>query len=72
MLAHDMCFYSDFQNSDAIIYVVDSADSERLGEARDELHNMLEDVSHQDGFEYHAVPTSEPYVNSSLTVVSHL
>eukprot|EP00045_Choanoeca_perplexa_P023040 m.11873 g.11873 ORF g.11873 m.11873 type:complete len:185 (-) comp9880_c0_seq1:107-661(-) len=34
-----------FNNSDAIIYVVDSADAERLQESRDELTNMLEDES---------------------------
>eukprot|EP00730_Choanoeca_flexa_P007919 TRINITY_DN12414_c0_g1_i5.p1 TRINITY_DN12414_c0_g1~~TRINITY_DN12414_c0_g1_i5.p1 ORF type:complete len:153 (+),score=9.23 TRINITY_DN12414_c0_g1_i5:473-931(+) len=35
----------DFNNSDAIIYVVDSADAERMEEARGELQNMLQDVS---------------------------
>lgn len=34
------CYY---QNTNAIIYVVDSADSERLGIAKDELINMLEE-----------------------------
>eukprot|EP00824_Muranothrix_gubernata_P020090 TRINITY_DN40315_c0_g1_i1.p2 TRINITY_DN40315_c0_g1~~TRINITY_DN40315_c0_g1_i1.p2 ORF type:complete len:181 (+),score=46.36 TRINITY_DN40315_c0_g1_i1:126-668(+) len=30
-----------FQNTQAIIFVVDSNDRERIGEARDELHRML-------------------------------
>eukprot|EP00051_Salpingoeca_urceolata_P035786 m.31281 g.31281 ORF g.31281 m.31281 type:complete len:187 (-) comp9710_c0_seq1:182-742(-) len=30
-----------FQNTHALIYVVDSSDTERLGEAREELHAML-------------------------------
>eukprot|EP00730_Choanoeca_flexa_P007918 TRINITY_DN12414_c0_g1_i1.p1 TRINITY_DN12414_c0_g1~~TRINITY_DN12414_c0_g1_i1.p1 ORF type:complete len:183 (+),score=48.40 TRINITY_DN12414_c0_g1_i1:338-886(+) len=34
-----------FNNSDAIIYVVDSADAERMEEARGELQNMLQDES---------------------------
>lgn len=32
-----------FENTDALIYVVDSADPDRLGEARDELHKMCAD-----------------------------
>ena len=32
-----------FENSDAIIFVVDSSDRERVAEAREELMNMLED-----------------------------
>lgn len=32
-----------YANINAIIYVVDSNDRERLPEARDELHKMLED-----------------------------
>ena len=30
-----------FENTDAVIYVVDSADSSRLGEAREELEYVL-------------------------------
>jgi ADP-ribosylation factor-like protein 1 len=33
------CYYN---NTDAVIYVVDSADGERIGVARDELMSMLE------------------------------
>ncbi|GMT25441.1 hypothetical protein PFISCL1PPCAC_16738 [Pristionchus fissidentatus] len=32
-----------FQNTQALIYVVDSADLHRLDEARDELHSVLDD-----------------------------
>jgi ADP-ribosylation factor protein 1 len=32
-----------YSNVDACIYVVDSNDRERMGEARDELHKMLTD-----------------------------
>lgn len=32
-----------YSNVDAVIYVVDSNDRERMGEARDELHKMLMD-----------------------------
>ena len=32
-----------FENSDAIIYVVDSADPDRMTEARETLHSMLAD-----------------------------
>ncbi len=34
-------FNVDFQNTQAIIFVVDSNDRERVGEARDELQRML-------------------------------
>lgn len=34
-----------YQNTDAVIYVVDSSDAERLAESREELHSMLQDVS---------------------------
>lgn len=32
-----------YENSDAIVYVVDSNDRDRLSEARDELHKMLDE-----------------------------
>ena len=32
-----------YQNADAVIYVVDSNDRERIGEAKDELHKMMSD-----------------------------
>lgn len=32
-----------YENSDAVIYVVDSNDTDRLSEARDELHKMMND-----------------------------
>ena len=32
-----------FEHTDAVIWIVDSADKERLGEARDELHKVLAD-----------------------------
>eukprot|EP00092_Neocalanus_flemingeri_P031508 GFUD01034218.1.p1 GENE.GFUD01034218.1~~GFUD01034218.1.p1 ORF type:complete len:182 (+),score=70.68 GFUD01034218.1:40-585(+) len=32
-----------FENTDAVIFVVDSTDRERLGEAREELENILKD-----------------------------
>ena len=36
------CFYqSCFQNTDGLIFVVDSNDRERIAEARDELNRML-------------------------------
>ena len=34
-----------FENTHAVIFAVDSADPERLAEARDELDSMLEDDS---------------------------
>lgn len=33
-----------FQNTQGLIFVVDSNDRERVGEARDELHRMLNEV----------------------------
>jgi ADP-ribosylation factor protein 1 len=32
-----------YANTNAVIFVVDSNDRERIGEARDELHKMLSD-----------------------------
>ena len=32
-----------FQNTQGLIFVVDSNDRERVGEARDELHRMLQE-----------------------------
>ena len=32
-----------YENSDAIVYVIDSNDRDRLSEARDELHKMLDE-----------------------------
>ena len=34
-----------FQNTQGLIFVVDSNDRDRIGEARDELHRMLNEVS---------------------------
>lgn len=34
-----------FQNTQGLIFVVDSNDRDRIGEARDELHRMLSEVS---------------------------
>lgn len=33
-----------FQNTQGLIFVVDSNDRDRIGEARDELHRMLNEV----------------------------
>ena len=33
-----------FQNTQGLIFVVDSNDRDRVGEARDELHRMLNEV----------------------------
>ena len=33
-----------FQNTQGVIFVVDSNDRDRVGEARDELHRMLNEV----------------------------
>lgn len=33
-----------FENTQGLIFVVDSADRARMGEARDELHNILKEV----------------------------
>lgn len=35
-----------FQNTQGLIFVVDSNDRDRVGEARDELHRMLNEVFH--------------------------
>lgn len=35
-----------FQNTQGLIFVVDSNDRDRIGEARDELHRMLNEVRH--------------------------
>lgn len=35
-----------FQNTQGLIFVVDSNDRDRIGEARDELHRMLNEVTH--------------------------
>ncbi len=35
-----------FQNTQGLIFVVDSNDRDRIVEARDELHRMLSEVSH--------------------------
>lgn len=35
-----------YQDTNAIIYVVDSSDSDRFAESREELHGMLQDVGH--------------------------
>ena len=32
-----------FENTDAVIWIVDSADADRMGEARDALHKVLSD-----------------------------
>ena len=32
-----------YENSDAMVYVIDSNDRDRLSEARDELHKMLDE-----------------------------
>jgi ADP-ribosylation factor protein 1 len=37
----DLCCDSDFQNTQGIIFVVDSNDRERISEAREELQRML-------------------------------
>lgn len=34
-----------FQNTQGLIFVVDSNDRDRIGEARDELHRMLNEAS---------------------------
>ena len=34
-----------FQNTQGLIFVVDSNDRDRIGEARDELHRMLSEVT---------------------------
>ena len=39
------CYY---QNTNAIIYVVDSADAERMGISKQELHAMLEEEELQE------------------------
>ena len=36
-----------FQNTQGLIFVVDSNDRDRIGEARDELHRMLNEASSQ-------------------------
>jgi GTPase SAR1 family protein len=36
-----------FQNTQGLIFVVDSNDRDRIGEARDELHRMLSEVGGQ-------------------------
>ncbi|CAM9915493.1 unnamed protein product, partial [Sphacelaria rigidula] len=36
-------------NTDALVYVVDSADTNRLEEARDEMFNVLRDPNMDDG-----------------------
>lgn len=40
----------DYQNTDAVIYVVDSSDPERLEESRAELSSLLQDVMEATGF----------------------
>lgn len=36
-----------FQNTQGLIFVVDSNDRDRIGEARDELHRMLNEVCYR-------------------------
>jgi GTPase SAR1 family protein len=38
-----------FQNTQGLIFVVDSNDRDRIGEARDELHRMLNEASGRAG-----------------------
>jgi ADP-ribosylation factor-like protein 1 len=47
------CYYS---NTDAIIYVVDSMDRDRIGISKQELMSMLE-VFHQFHLQLHVLPT---------------
>ena len=44
-----------FQNTQGLIFVVDSNDRDRVVEARDELHRMLNEVSFIDAFHYYIV-----------------
>lgn len=41
VLLSDFLFFVDFQNTQGIIFVVDSNDRERVSEAREELQRML-------------------------------
>jgi hypothetical protein len=41
-----------FQNTQGLIFVVDSNDRDRVGEARDELHRMLNEVLRVSIFAY--------------------
>ena len=34
---------ADYENTDALIWIVDSCDVERMAECRDELHKVLAD-----------------------------
>ena len=44
-----------FQNTQGLIFVVDSNDRDRIGEARDELHRMLNEVGPHTFFKFSRV-----------------
>ena len=37
-----------FENTDALVYVVDSNDRDRIGQAKEELHSIMEDQKLKD------------------------
>ena len=57
------CYY---QNTNAIIYVVDSADAERMGISKQELHAMLEEEELKDAALSARTPASNPKPNPML------
>jgi ADP-ribosylation factor protein 1 len=44
-----LTLYSDYQNTQGLIFVVDSDDRERISQAREELHGMLSAEELRDG-----------------------
>ncbi len=48
-----------FQNTQGLIFVVDSNDRDRIGEARDELHRMLNEVRIHRGCHKHSIGVGE-------------
>ena len=53
-----------FQNTQGLIFVVDSNDRDRVGEARDELHRMLNEVF--DCWSLHCLLILEPVLSQQL------